>query len=273
MNWTDKEELILHDNYTFFLNNKEVACNTFNRNWGTIQAKARNMDLCAVRKPFFSSCEPILKSARSYLDGLMLSDGYIPYRVSTSYYEQGCKEKQWLDKISEDLYEYGIECSISGAKKHIMKVSNNICYSYSLITNSYVEFVSFRDRWYNKDYNIDDYPIIRWHKDKNDEWFVWKKIVPKDIELTPECVLNFYLGDGSKAKNKYNNIKISTCGFYRSDVDFLSDLLFSYIGIRNNICNDNNIHITSKECILDFLNYMSICEVPSCYDHKFSYII
>ena len=223
---------------------------------------------------YLTSNPAILNEARDYLDGLMLGDGHIPpvKKSGTSRYEQDCEHKNWLDKISEDLYEYGIECGVDNG---ILR-TGGFCpedgsITYNLWTRNYIEFKEMHDRWYRKDYNVDECPTTRWHLDENREYYIWQKIIPKDICLSPACVANLYIGDGSipKFKHLYKyNISLSTDGFWKKDTIFLADLMSEVLDIKYGITDAGKILISNKSDIITFLNYISNY-IVNCYNYKF----
>lgn len=222
----------------------------------------------------YQSNPAILKEARDYLDGLMLGDGHIICKNSkTGYYQQSCKHKNWLDKIDDDLYEYGIECGVSNGRIQFggfNAKSGSI--EYTLHTRSYIEFKKLRDRFYIKWYDIDNYNESLWHLDKESgEYFIWQKIIPEDICLSPGCLANEYLGDGSIYKHKHQNgycIHLSTDGFLRKDVVFLSCLLAETLDIKCGIDKAGQIGIHTQADISTFINYIKDYKVD-CYAYKF----
>ena len=219
-------------------------------------------------KSYLISNQAILNKARDYIDGLMLSDGCVMRTNKTGYYKQVCEHDEWLKVISYNLNNHKIKNIIrtrtGGFKKNKLY--------YNLVTSSYIEFKEMHDRWYKKDYNVDEYPIIRWHWDKEkEEWFAWKKIIPKDICLNPECVANEYLGDGSKAKRN-NHIRLATNGFSRDDTIFLSELLSETLDINCWVSGSGVINITNNKGITTFLEYIKDYKT-NCYLYKFHEVI
>ena len=215
----------------------------------------------------------ILNETRDYLDGLMISDGHIHCANSmTGYYHQLCKEKKWLDKINEDLYEYGVESKVNNGRLCIGDWQpDGGSLSYSIQTCSYIEFNEVHDRWYKPWYDIDNYSKYFWHKDEDGEYFIWQKVVPKDICLSPECVANWYLGDGSTTKKTYRDgyqTQLATNGFLREDVEFLLELLSEVLDIKCGVNKRKVIQISSQANIITFLNYIKDYEVD-CYAYKF----
>ena len=216
----------------------------------------------------------ILNEAREYLDGLMLSDGHIPpvKYGGTGLYRQSCEHKSWLDKINEDLYEYGIECRVDDGRLITGGFSpEGGSIAYSLRTRYYVEFKEMHDKWYIKWYDIDNYNKHFWRKDKDGEYFIWQKIVPRDICLSPVCLANEYFGDGWTSKQTHHNgyhTVLATNGYLREDTLFLADLLSETLNIKCGVNKAGAIGIYTQTDISTFLNYIKDYRVD-CYSKKF----
>lgn len=205
---------------------------------------------------------------QSAFDGLMLGDGCISKSKDSKNYRylQVCKHKEWLDIISYLLKKNGIENKIYVCKQY-----------YMLESRGYVYLTMQHDRWYVKWYDVDDYPKIRWHKDEDGEWFIWMKIVPKDIGLTPECLINWYLGDGSIIAKTKKDLRLSTQGFTKDDCYFLSCLLGNHLSIycyavAESRYSDKYYITVSQNHIEKFFGYMKDCKhyIPCCYNYKFT---
>lgn len=96
-----------------------------------------------------------------------------------------------------------------------------------------------------------------------------KKIVPRDLELTPRICLYWYLDDGCNKKT--GGIILHTNGFTYNDVEFLVDKL-EELGIEGNFRmnktqNRPTIYISKKESVkfLEMLPYPNL----ECFDYKF----
>lgn len=220
---------------------------------------------------YLKSNPTILNEARNYIDGLILSDGYIKNgSPKASLYVQKCKHKEWLDVISKYLKEQKIECTISNRTFHTTGFCKTGTSYYQLHTYRYIEFEQLRNKWYKKWYNIDNYPETLWHLDnESDEYFIWKKTIPKDVCLNPECVANLYIGDGSISKHKgHYYISLSTQGFLKEDIIFLSDSLSELLDIKFTISKKEVIRTFSNKNTSIFLNYIRDYKVD-CYSYKF----
>ncbi len=100
------------------------------------------------------------------------------------------------------------------------------------------------------------------------------KIIPRDLEFTPNILLHWYIGDGSLSRSgktkKYS--RICTQGFSIDDVEF-AVTKFNKMGLdctRQPSCNTIRF-INNKT--KDFLNYIGNCpkEIEHIYGYKFDY--
>lgn len=144
---------------------------------------------------------------KEILNGLLLGDGSIPNnnrlypRLSVT---RQLKDKEYLYWQFNNLKDfYGTEPKYfrsyhARAQKYYE--------GYSCRTKSGKVFKEYRDKWYNKS---------------------GKKIVPRDLSITPYTLLVWFLDDGCIIKKSDNNlsVKFSTDSFKKSDVIFLQKLL------------------------------------------------
>lgn len=251
----------LYDNYTYYKNHKEEAIRTFGCSWNAIALQA---SLLCCNKQLKSNIN-ILQSLEGYISGLLLSDGSLKQvSMKSGLYYQRCKYYIWLDSIIKKFFEYGIKSIRSIGE--LRYISFGVSYDYKMWTSSYIEFNELYNDWYMKDYNVDEYSINLWKVDDDSEWYVSKKIVPRYIELTPECVANWYMGDGDK--DKYDCIKLSTQSFSIDEVEFLSELLNNTVDIRSVFNRKNRcIYISKSKDIPVFIDYVK-GYIISCYDYK-----
>lgn len=236
--WTDNECEILYDNFNYYLKHKKEAVRDLNRSWNSIVIKANRIG-CKCDN-FNKSNNKILNVCRDYFDGLLLSDGsYISQALKTGYYSQVCMCKEWLNIIKDYFMYNNIKCTLNSGRLDYGFGGCSLL--YQLISLPYIEFKIERCRWYPDGV----------------------KIVPKDIILTPECVINWYLGDGD------NQVKLATMGFDIDSLMFLSDLLNSTIDIQSYVDKYKRINILKLRDKRIFFNYIRDCNIPSCYAYKF----
>lgn len=256
--WNSNELDDLYDNYQYYIKNKLEAESVFGRTWIAIKRRALKLGLNS--DSYYRSNLSICGNIKSYIDGLLLSDGNIDNRVASSYYRQVCKYDEWLLNIKEVFDVNGIESII----KLRFSKNNYIvggCFQFHLSTLFYKEFNSMRNRWYKE-----------WYDDPSDETNIsYKKMVPEDIKLTPDCVSNWYLGDGSCTNYRGSNydVRFATCGFVHDDSVFLSNLFNETLDIHSYVDYEDRIHLTRRNDIISFFDYIKLCSIPSCYSKKF----
>lgn len=148
---------------------------------------------------------------KEILDGLMLGDGSIVFpNKNRSKYPRLCLNRKTNDKEYLN-WQYNIfkEFYSSEPKDRDIydKRTNKVYKSTSLISKSGQLFLDYYNKWYpNK-----------------------KKIVPRDLKLSPLLLLIWFLDDGFIQKPKNNlRLKLATDGFIEEDVKFLCSLLNEY---------------------------------------------
>lgn len=195
------------------------------------------------------------------LDGLLLSDGSITKQGS---YMQESTHIDWLDDIGIDFLISGFKYNIN--TNRMTKWSTNQL--YRIWSNISPFFKEQRDRWYKK-----------WYPDpNNDSVFYYRKIVPYDIELTPECVANWYMGDGCINRRYLNSYRIIfyTNSFMKEEVERLASLLNKettnefYINkskVKKSGEQSYIIQITKTQKVKEFIEYIKPYIIPS-FDYK-----
>ena len=184
--------------------------------------------------------------ALEWINGELLGDGCLSSRSKYSaLFIYGSKHYEYIDYVSDTLKAFGIE-QAGKIHKKIQKQYGNISYDYA--SKCYPELKSIRDKWYPNG----------------------KKIVPKDIELTPLTLRQHYIGDGSLCKSKKWNSSIILCtnGFSISDVEWLVEQL-NNLGFKATRQPARNIIYISSYSTQDFLNYIGECPV-NCYNYKWN---
>ncbi len=219
----------------------------------------------------FVSNPAILNEARDYLDGLLISDGNITIDKrnisnTTASYHQDCKHQEWLNKIKDDFFKYNIKSKVNNGRIRTgglnnMKVPQAFkpegYLIYRIDTPYYLELRNVYKRWYKLTYYEDE---------DGYEYTKYKKIVPRDINMTPAFCGNWYLGD--RYLHKQPEIILSTTGFIIDDVIFLCDLLSKTLDIKCNITKHRNIIISKKHMVYIFLDYIRNYKI-NCYSYKF----
>ena len=197
------------------------------------------------------------KEAIQFITGELLGDGSIyhgksKYGIVSARYEHTNKHKEYLIWLSNKLNDYGLE-QAGKIAKITGKAPNGkttTCYKYN--SRSYVELKYLYIKWYPFGF----------------------KIVPRDIELSPIVMRQWYLGDGyigrnRKSNNVLNTLGFCTCGFHTDDIIFLKEKLED-MGLKCTIKVDNSIIISVKKIWIVF-NHMGFCpkEIENIYGYKF----
>jgi len=186
------------------------------------------------------------KRAIEWINGELLGDGHL--RSLSNYsakFTYSSKYEEYIRYISNTLKSFGIKQSGKIYKRYH---KNMDCYDYQYASLSYIELLSIHKQWYPNG----------------------KKIIPRNIKLTPETLRQHYIGDGSlihKKKGK-DSIILYTYGFLAFHVKWLVNELIK-LGFKAKRWGNNVIYI-SVYSTKEFLQYIGKCPV-SCYQYKFNY--
>ena len=193
------------------------------------------------------------QEAKEWIDGELLGDGSLQSENSYSAkFVYGSKYLEYIQYVSDTLKSF----EINGGKirKTYYKPGEKTgqkrdCYCYFYQSLSYAELSSIRKRWYPKG----------------------KKIVPKDLELTPLTCRQWYIGDGCLEHDKRTKkggfyIILYTNGFPVSDVRWLISKL-KRLNLKTTRLPSNNSIPVSAHSTQNFLNYIGKCPVK-CYQYK-----
>ena len=229
----------------------------FNVSEPTVRNRLRKYDI-PIRSPnesyslIYTNHSNLSEKAVEWLNGELLGDGCLQARSKCSaLFSYSSKYKEYIKYVSNTLNGFGIKQSGKIHKRvrtQIEKVKFKkpaIDYSYSSL--SYAELLFLYKKWYPEG----------------------KKIVPKDIELTPLTCRQWHLGDGSLAHPKRwgrPSIDLYTCGFIPEDVEFLVSKL-NELGFKCTRQPSSNAIYISPYFTPDFLNYIGKCPVK-CYEYK-----
>ena len=175
------------------------------------------------------------------IEGILISDGYIPSKNwSSIYIGQRVDRREFVEFISKSLpFEYAIK--VYSPKEHwkskvVNPESRYMSHSYPIISK-------YATRWYPEG----------------------KKIVPSDFEISKTALLYWYCGDGDLHKGS-NCLRLHTNCFSRNDVNELI-IKFKNIGIHATISKKNVIMIRaqSTNTFFDYIGW----ECPfACFSYK-----
>jgi len=187
------------------------------------------------------------KESTDFINGELLGDGCIlQFSKYTSNYLRSSKYKEYCEWLILEFNKFGIETGKIYKRKHALK--DKIYFSYSFMTRPYEKLLEFRNIWYLNG----------------------KKMVPKDIELTPLTCRQWYIGDGSlHQKKKY--IRLAVYGYSFNDIDLLVRKLKD-INITSHYLDSKEIIIGRKDSI-KFLKYIGKCpeEINNIYNYKWNF--
>ena len=182
-----------------------------------------------------------LDKTSDFIDGFLLGDGHVS--TQNCHISWSLKYPEFSTFIEKRLNVYAPKSSRRFAKD--ARCKNGGYFTTRGNTKCHPDFKKQRTRWYPQG----------------------KKIVPKDVLLSPESVLIWYLGDGSVKKY---SVTLHTNGFTQECVRFLIKRL-SLIGIPSKMILHNQqpeIFISSSGSKL-FFDYIGWESPVRCYDYKF----
>ena len=187
------------------------------------------------------------KYALEFIEGELLGDGSLGSRSQWSaHYLHSSKYKEYIDWLAEKLLSFGIKQSGNIVIKH--PSVGHIAYSYKSL--DYEELKPIRDEWYPQG----------------------KKIVPRDLVLTPLMVRQWYIGDGcldTGKRGRRPSINLATYGFPIKDVIRLTSLLRE-LGFNARRQSSNNTIDISAYSVTRFLDWIGPCpsDIQGVYGYK-----
>jgi hypothetical protein len=217
--WSKKEEKTLIKARTQKKTYIEIG-KILNKRPNAIESKCRRLKITKdwniyieTRKNYLNITEELLE----HLDGYLLGDGsYICNQTpqkSTAYFMLGSKHKLYLIGVMIELNKLGIKFQKNSPRYQ----SNNKGYTFWTISSlHYVEFANQFHRWYHIN-----------HKSNKPKFI---KRIPLDLKFSPSLLRNWWLGDGTKRKNKY--MRICTDNFKVKEVRWLIDNFYLSYKIR-----------------------------------------
>ena len=186
--------------------------------------------------------------ARQWIDGELLGDGCLQSQSKYSaLFSYSSKYMEYINYVSKTLNSFGIK---QAGKIYTLHNKEWDCYTYQYRSLSYVELLSIKNRWYPEPKK--------------------KKIIPRDLKITPLLLRQEYIGDGSLNNNGHRNKSIGLCtnGFPVSDVRWLAKQLEN-LGFKSSVRKSSNTIGISTESTRDFINYIGKCPIE-CYEYKWN---
>lgn len=229
----------------------------------------------------------ISKEALNFLNGELLGDGCI-----MGGFRYTSKHKSYLEWLSKTLASFGIEQGgeirvyIRKGSEAVSKMykntefegryDNKVYTSYCYHSREYVDLMELHAKWYLHDFSFCPSCKILFHDEtvQRRQWKNYircpicnqhklkKKTIPKDIELTPMTLRQWYIGDGLNKRT--GGIQLFPYSFLPSDRDFLKQKL-EQLGFEIKVVGTAfkmNMHNARK-----FLGYIGPCPID-CYKYK-----
>lgn len=189
------------------------------------------------------------KKAINWINGELLGDGSLNKLSSYSArFTYTSKYLEYIKYVSTILESFGIK-QVGRINKYYHRKLD--CYTYSYASHSYVDLLHLYKKWYPGD----------------------KKMIPKDLELTPLVIRQWYIGDGFLKNRMQKNIKphiiLYADGFTVSNIQLIIEKL-TKLGFKVTRWLSRNVICFSVHSIKDFFDYIGECPVE-CYQYKFSY--
>lgn len=198
----------------------------------------------------------LTKQQMQIFDGLMISDAYLRKNKGENGNGRFClttSKKEFAEKVMQIFSNFPwSEKSLITFDRYDKRTEKS---------HSSTVLVSLSDSFFTSQY-------YRWYP-------YGKKIVPKDIEITKDMLLWWYIGDGhlrrKKGRPNYRNVGLATMSFSNDEVDILIRKLKLFIG-------DNSIYKDNRNCI--YIASQSLCSFAElfkdgspigCYGYKFEF--
>jgi hypothetical protein len=175
------------------------------------------------------------------LDGLLLGDASIPAGQNLLHFSQRSDRREYVERIAEQL---GVSRDRVRDRARQPDTRTGRVYRCSeLRTLSDPVFGALRTRWYPDG----------------------RKVMPRDLRISPECVLNWFLCDGSCSPTRGGaQLMLCTDAFSPADLEFVRGLLAG-ADIEVNICG-RRLRVRQNS-VARFYDYIGPCPI-SCFAYK-----
>ena len=191
----------------------------------------------------------LIDKARQWIDGELLGDGCLhSYSKYSACFCYSSKYLEYINYVTDILNSFGIKQAGSFVKEYNKEFGK---YVYHYCSLNYVELLPIRKRWYPNG----------------------KKIIPRDLKLTPLLLRQEYISDGSLRHRKIGRPYVTLCtiGFLTEDVKWLVEHV-NKLGFKATKWICKNVIQISAYSTEDFLDYIGECPVQ-CYQYKWEYNI
>ncbi len=165
------------------------------------------------------------------LDGLLISDAYIPKNQSLLYFGQCADHREYVVYVAE-LLGYPAERVRDRTRQPDKRIGKHYRCS-ELRTLAHPDFADLRRRWYRDG----------------------RKVVPGDLRISAEFVLHWFLCDGCCSVFRGNGqLVLCTDSFSSEEVEFLLTLL-AQVGIESRLLASRRIRVR-KNSLVRFYEYI-----------------
>ncbi len=182
------------------------------------------------------------QTQNNILDGLLIGDGYIPQKQDLFYFGQSRANREYVEYIAKQL-----DIPVERVKDRTRQPDKRTGKAYEcseLRTLFHPIFAAYRARWYQDG----------------------RKVVPKDLHISREFLLHWFLCDGACSVNRSSaHMMLCTDAFTRAEVEYLQKLLET-VGIESAIMKTNRLRVHQKS-IERFYDYIGESPVD-CMKHK-----
>lgn len=178
----------------------------------------------------------VTKQQEEIIIGSILGDAYVTKRGQIQF-EQSGNQEEYLRWKHNQLASISYK-NVKKVKRFDKRV-NKFYFSYRFWSRQY--FLSWREKFYLNS----------------------KKIIPRDIFLTPLSIAVWYMDDGCFSDNK---CIIATDSFSKKDIEFLQYLLLKTFNIKSSLKNKSKLLI-KKESRSTFFSLIKPY-ILSCFTYK-----
>jgi len=224
-------------------------------------------------------------------DGCLQREGSIKYPPTSARYSHGTKHKEYLAWLSKIFKNFGLEQSGKINSYHmISKKINHQNWRFMYVTRYYKELGDLFSIWYLNNFKFCPSCEILFHLESvnHNNWidkrycpickehYLYRKVIPKDIKLSPTVIRQWYIGDGclQRLHGEIKRIILCTDSLLREDNLILIKLLKNTFGINSNLIYQKNkdgyrLRIRKSD-MYKFFEYIGKCpeEIQNIYGYK-----
>ena len=246
---------------------QQIAART-GRSPSAVQARLHEQGVLRTREEYHAERQHHVAPSPTLTDiltGMLLSDASLAHKpgreTALLQMEQHPDRLGWLEEAQGLLEGCGVQTKIDTHFRKPSPIGGRILPGgnfHTLRTLNYVEFAALRHRWYPNP--------LQTKKPR--------KIVPRDMHLTPMAVAHWFCGDGVGGDTK-GTLGFCTNGFTHEEVLFLVGRLQEDMGVEALKQTDKRGHpkiLIGKQDEADKLKRLIEPHVPECCLYKFRHV-